>query len=144
LHFRATDVFDYYKPSRCARRVALKAAGVEPQETDTPFLELLRKLGARHESGHLQTLSGVQDLSGLDQRERERLTLEAIRDGAPAIYQPRFRLEFPLDGESCELVGEPDFLIRDAARGGHLIRDSKLARNVLSDRHAGIPLQLQI
>lgn len=70
MHFKATDVFDYYKPSRCVRRVALKAAGVEPQETDTPFLELLRKLGVRHESGHLQTLSGVLDLSGLDQEER--------------------------------------------------------------------------
>jgi len=144
LHFNATDVFDYYKPSECARRVALRARGEPEQETDTPFLELLRKLGDRHEKGHLQSLAGIVDLSAPDQEKRELRTLEAIRDGAPAIYQPRFRAEIDLDGEPLELVGEPDFLVRDAAGGGYMVRDSKLARNVLSDRHAGIPLQLQI
>jgi len=146
VRFKATDVFDYYKPSPCARRVALKAAGVEPQETDTPFLELLRRLGKGHELAHLGTLrsAGVVNLAGVDAAVREARTLEAIRDAAPAIYQPRFRAVFDLDGAPCELVGEPDFLLRDPATGRYAIRDSKLARNVLSPRHAGIPLQLQI
>ncbi len=144
MRFKATDVYDYYKPSECARRVALRARGVPEQETDTPFNDLLRSLGHRHEESHLATLPGIVDLSTPDQAERERLTLAAIRDGVPAIYQPRLRLEFSLDGETWELVGEPDFLIRDGSRGGYLIRDSKLARNISARRHRGIPLQLQI
>lgn len=144
MRFKATDVYDFYKPSECERRVALRARDEPEQQTDTAFIELLRRLGHRHEESHLATLPGIVDLSSPDQAERERLTLEAIRDGAPAIYQPRFRLELPLDGETCELVGEPDFLIRDPARGGYLIRDSKLARRISAKRHQGIALQLQI
>ncbi len=144
LRFKATDVYDYFKPSECVRRVALRARGVEEQDTDTAFVELLRNLGHLHEESHLASLAGLVDLAGLDPAGRERATLEAIRDGAAAIYQPRLRLELRLDGETLELVGEPDFLIRDAARGGYKIRDSKLARNVFSPRHRGIPAQLQI
>jgi predicted RecB family nuclease len=146
LHFNATDVFTYYKPSRCARRVALEAAGVEPQPTDTDFLRLLRSLGEQHEKTHLLSLAGVLDLAGRDPGERERRTLEAIRSDVPAvaIYQPRFRAEVDLSGETCELVGEPDFLVRSSDGAGYVIRDSKLARNVLSDRHSGIRAQLQI
>ena len=144
MRFKATDVYDYFKPSECVRRVALRARGEEEQDTDTAFGELLRNLGHLHEESHLATLAGLVDLAELDPAERERATLQAIRASAPAIYQPRFRLELPLDGETLELVGEPDFLIRDAARGGYKIRDSKLARNVFSPRHRGIPAQLQI
>ncbi len=144
MRFSATSVYDFNKPSECVRRVALRARGEEEQDTDTAFVELLRDLGRLHEKTHRDTLPGLVDLSAPDQAERERATLQAIRDGAPAIYQPRFRLDLKLDGEMVELVGEPDFLIRDAARGGYKIRDSKLARNVLAPRHRGIPAQLQI
>ena len=144
MRFKATDVYDYYKPSECARRVALKARGEPQQETDTPFLELLRNLGDRHEKAHLATLPGVVVLETKDPSERERLTLQAIRDGAASVYQPRFRHVVDIDGEPLELVGEPDFLLRDPERGQYRIRDSKLARNIDSKRHRGIPLQLQI
>jgi uncharacterized protein len=144
MRFNATDVFDYFKPSPCVRRVALKARNEPQQDTDTPFAELIRKLGLGHEQAHVETLSNLVNLSGLDPAKREQLTLGAIRDGAPAVYHARFRAEVPLDGETCELVGEPDFLIRDFDGAGYRIRDSKLAHNPLSSRHAGIPPQLQI
>ena len=146
MRFKATDIYDYYRPSECERRVALRARKEPEQETDSPFDKLLRNLGHLHEAAHLATLPAVVDLNpdAHDQPTRERLTLESIRANAPAIYQPRFRLEFPLDGEPCELIGEPDFLIRDPARRGYVIRDSKLARNIGSRRHLAIPLQLKI
>ena len=146
MRFKATDIYDYYRPSECERRVALRARKEPEQETDSPFDTLLRNLGHLHEAAHLATLPAVVDLNPdtHDQPTRERLTLESIRANAPAIYQPRFRLEFPLDGEPCELIGEPDFLIRDPARRGYVIRDSKLARNIESRRHLAIPLQLKI
>ncbi len=148
MRFKATDVFQYHKPSPCARRVSYLAHGIEQEQRDDPFMELLRRLGDRHEHAHLATFLGILDLSPLkdDPDEHERRTLAAIRDGTTAIYQPRFRQTIPLDGDSIELIGEPDFLLRamDGAGAGYVVRDSKLARNVLSSRHAGIPAQLQI
>ncbi len=146
MHFTATDVFQYYKPSRCARRVSYIAHGIEQETKEDPFMDLLRNLGHEHERAHLATVPGILDLSPLkdDPAERERRTLAAIADGVPAIYQARFRHGLLLDGEPVELVGEPDFLLRAENGGGYVIRDSKLARRVLSKDHAGIPLQLQI
>jgi len=143
---QASDVYDYYHPSRCARRVALRARREPETTTDSPFDKLLQDLGRRHEKAHLAALSGVLDLSSLtgDSKERERRTLAAIGEGATAIYQPRFRTQVSLDGESCELVGEPDFLVNHPDGSGYVIRDSKLARKPTSGRHLAIPLQLQI
>jgi predicted RecB family nuclease len=67
----------------------------------------------------------VKTLEGLDPESQERETLAAIRAGVPAIYQARFRVSLDLDGESSDLVGLPDFPIRDG--DGYIIRDSKLA-----------------
>ena len=146
MRFKATDVFQYYKPSPCARRVSYIAHGIEQEQRDDPFMDLLRTLGERHEKAHVATFPGILDLSSLkdDPDEHERRTLAAIRDRMPAIYQPRFRQVVPLDGDSIELIGEPDFLLRATDGAGYVVRDSKLARNVLSSRHAGIPAQLQI
>jgi len=146
VRFKATDVFQYFKPSPCARRVSWIAHGFEQEAKDDPFMALLRRLGERHEHAHVATFPGILDLSPLkdNPEERERQTLAAIRDGVLAIYQPRFRQIVPLDGDSIELIGEPDFLLRAENGGGYVVRDSKLARNVLSSRHAGIPAQLQI
>ena len=57
-------------------------------------------------------------------------------------FAPGHQLSAP--GATRELIGEPDFLIRDPARRGYVIRDSKLARNIGSRRHFAIPLQLKI
>ncbi len=146
MHIQASDVYDYYHPSRCARRVALRARGEPETTTDSPFDKLLQNLGRRHEKAHLAALSGVLDLSSLtgDSKERERCTLAAIGEGVTAIYQPLFRTQISLDGERCELVGEPDFLVNHPDGDGYVIRDSKLARKPTSGRHLAIPLQLQI
>ena len=144
MRFTATDVFDYYKPSKCVRRVALRAREVPEQETDTSFMNLLRNLGLAHEAEHLASLAGVVSVAKGDPEDRERRTLEAIRSGAAVVFQPRFRVGVSLGGEPCELVGEPDFLVRAPGGAGYFVRDSKLARNVLSSRHEGIQRQLQV
>jgi predicted RecB family nuclease len=146
MRFRASDVYDYYRPSKCGLRVALRHRG-EPEDegAETPFDRILQELGLRHERGHLATLPGVLDLSHVeDKQEQERQTLAGIRFGVPAIYQARLRAELEIDGMPCELVGEPDFLVRASDGSGYVIRDSKLARRVLSRDHAAIPMQLRI
>lgn len=140
MHFRASDIFAYSRPSACGLRVYLRHHGVA-EGPRSPFDDLLAALGEKHEKGHLRTLPAVMDLSGLSQDERERRTLLEIRAGAPALYQPRLRARIPLDGEPCEIVGEPDFLIREG--DGYLIRDSKLARRV-GNGGSAITLQLQL
>lgn len=141
MHFRASNTYDFYRPSKCERRVALRHRGVKEADR-TEFDNLLARLGDRHEKAHLTTLAGVINLAGMDDEARERETLAAIRLGAAVIYQARFCVSLDLDGESSELVGLPDFLIRDG--DGYLIRDSKLARHVDDKRHPEIVLQLQL
>ena len=111
MRFKATDVFDYYKPSPCARRVSYIARGIEQEQRDDPFMDLLVRLGHEHEARHLAAFPGILDLSIFQDRpdERERRTLTAIAKGAPAIYQARFRQTVVLDGNPVELIGEPDF-----------------------------------
>jgi predicted RecB family nuclease len=147
MRFVATDVFDYHRPSKCGLRVYLRAQGAA-EAPPSPFEETLRRLGRSHEARDLAALAATTDVVDLsrvdDRRERERETLRLLSEGAQAIYQGRLRalVEVELDGEACEIVGEPDFLIRTAA--GHRIRDSKLARRIEGPRHPEIRLQLQL
>jgi hypothetical protein len=88
MHFRASNPYDYYRPSKCERRVALRHRGVK-ESPRTEFDELLARLGASHETAHLDSLSNVKNLDGLDPESQERETLAAIRAGVPARGPPR-------------------------------------------------------
>jgi uncharacterized protein len=141
VRFKVTDVYDYYRPKECRLRVYLRYRDVE-EEAPGPFQETLRNLGEAHEGHQLAILGGVVDVSSGDAESRQQRTLEAIRAGAACIYQARFSAKLDLDGEDCEIVGEPDFLIR--TDDGYIIRDSKLARRIDEESHPEILLQLQL
>lgn len=140
MRFKATDVYDYHRPKECRLRVYLRYHGV-PEEPPGQFQLLLRRLGEAHERRHLAILEDVVNLSACDPETKERRTLESIRAGAECIYQGRFVSRLDIGGEECDIVGEPDFLIR--AESGYVIQDSKLARNI-DDRHPEILLQLRL
>jgi hypothetical protein len=108
MRFRASNSYDFYRPSKCERRVALRYRGV-PEAGRSEFEELLFRLGDRHEKAHLGTLPDAVDLSTPDDEARERDTLAAIRAGGPAIYQARFRAPIDIGGEISELVGASGF-----------------------------------
>ena len=72
MRFKATDVFQYFKPSPCARRVSWIAHGFEQEEKDDPFMDLLCRLGERHEDAHVATFPGILDLSPLKDNPEER------------------------------------------------------------------------
>lgn len=140
--FQASCGYDYHRPKKCERRVALRHRGA-PASVRSEFTELLFRLGVRHERSHLETFGSVEDLSGIHEPEaRQAATLSAIRSGTPAIYQGRLAASVVFDGERCQVVGEPDFLIFDGGR--YRIRDSKLARHIDEKRHPEIVLQLQL
>ena len=141
MRFNVTDLYDYYRPSECRLRVYLRYQRVE-EKPPGPFQETLRRLGQAHERRQLAIHGDVVDLSSGDPDLRERRTLEAIRAGAACIYQGRFTTSLDIDGEQCEIVGEPDFLVRTGE--GYVIRDSKLARRIDEESHPEILLQLQL
>jgi len=139
MKFDASDFHVYHQPAVCDLRVYLRHIG-EPEGKPSPYVEVLKKLGVRHETIHLRTFPEFVDLrSGPD---REKRTIEAIKNRAPVIYQGRFKATLPVNGITCEVIGEPDFLI--ATPDGYIIRDSKMARRVTDDDHPEILYQLRI
>ncbi len=135
----ASDFYTYLRPSKCGLRLYLRERGVE-EAPESPFDALLGKLGEMHEAAHLATLPRVVDLRGGTIDERRERTIREIRNGASAIYQAVFKVEETINGTACEIVGDPDFLIR--ADGGYIIRDSKLSRRVTEKDHPEIFFQL--
>lgn len=137
----ASDFYTYHRPSECTLRVYLRHRG-EEESAPGPYEQVIRLLGQRHERTHLGTFPSYVDLSSGTPEERERRTREEVRNAAPVIYQPLFRVAKQIDGVDCEIVGEPDFLILDAKTGQYVIRDSKISRRITEKDHPEILLQL--
>lgn len=136
-----SDVYTRYRPSICDLRVFLKEHG-EPEAETSPYEEVLRTLGQRHEQSHLATLPEYEDLRAINPTELVERTKAAINAGAPMIYQAMLRSKITLAGSECEVVGRPDFIIKDGER--YKIRDSKMSRRINARDHPEILLQLQL
>ena len=141
MRFNASSPYDYYRPDKCGKRVALRHRGVT-ELPPTAFDELLARLGREHERNHLRELPTAVDFSGLEAEKRERETIAAIRSAAAVIYQGRFRSTIDLEGEACEVIGEPDYLLRDG--NAYVIRDAKLSFRIDEENHPEILRQLDI
>lgn len=139
----ASDLYSYYRPSRCALRVYLRHRG-EPEAPPGPYEEIIRRLGLRHESAHLATFPTCVDLRGGTEEKRIRETRKQISAGAPVLYHPLLRAPMTLDGIECEVVGEPDFIVFQ--NGHYRIRDCKLSRahRINQADHPEILEQLQL
>lgn len=141
MRLTASDFYPYYRPAPCELRVYLREHG-EEEAAPGPYHQVLRRLGARHERAHLATFPAVVDLSAEPEEERGLRTVTEVEAGAPVLYQPLLRATTILDGVECEVIGEPDFLIR--AGSGYLIRDSKLSRRINENDHPEILRQLEL
>lgn len=142
MRLRDTEFYTYYRPAECELRVYLKDKG-EQEAPPSPYEDVIKRLGERHEKSHLASLPPGADLSSLPFGERVALTAEAIQRKIPVVYQPAFLATTKIGGQTCEIVGEPDFLIL-ADDGRYLIRDSKISRRITEEDHPEIPLQLGI
>ena len=100
------------------------------------------RLGQRYEAKHLATFSKVIDLRSLERGERFAQTIALVKSGSPTLYQAALNFQTTLDGMDCDIIGDPDFLIRD--NGGYIVRDVKMARRVNEKDHPEILLQLQL
>ncbi len=141
MYLIASDFYSYLRPSKCGLRIYLRKEGVE-EAPESPYEELVKKLGEAHEAEHLKTLPHAVDMRRGTLEERAKRTIEAINKGAPAIYQGVFMVQGSVEGTQCEIVGDPDFLIKED--GDYVIRDAKLARRISYKDHPEIVLQLDL
>jgi predicted RecB family nuclease len=122
-----------YNLVECAQRVALDRFGdVARRDEINPFVRLLWERGTLFEK---ETLSKLQipfvDLSGANEVDRIRLTLDAMSSGAPLIYGGCIG--------AGDLVGWPDLLRKEV--GGYIPGDIKSGRGKEGgdDDHDGRP-----
>lgn len=141
MRLTASDLYTYFRPTECDLRVYLRHSG-EPEAPPGPYEQVLFRLAERHEKAHLETLPEVRDLSSLPWEQRRLRTVEAVTGGAAAVYQGALRAIATLNGVTCEIVGDPDFLIR--VGGGYVVRDSKLSKRINEKDHPEIIYQLQL
>lgn len=141
MRVTATDFYSYHRPSECDLRVYLRHKG-EKEDPPGPYDEVIRRLADLHERSHLATFPSVVDLSAGTREERERQTKEAVKGGAPVIYQTALRGTAAIEGSNVEVVGDPDFLISDSGR--YIIRDSKISRRINERDHPEIFRQLEL
>lgn len=135
----ASDIYSLYRPSKCERRVVLRAH--EKHEADpSEFDKLLEELGRRHEENHLATFSKYLDLNDGSLPTRISKTLKAIENGVEIIYQGVLQASLPGTGNT--VLGIPDFLIKEGK--GYKIRDCKLSRHVGDGHHEEVVIQLEL
>ena len=136
-----SDIYDYYRPSRCPLRVYLQHNG-ESQAKASPFEEIIRRFGITHQKAHLKTFPSYIDLSKESTQDRIKRTIDEVNKGTQVIYHPLFNARINIMGKDIELSGEPDFLIKK--EDNYLIRDAKIARKITEKDHPEILIQLEI
>jgi predicted RecB family nuclease len=140
MQLTPSDIYTHYRPSKCDLRTYLQAQGLV-SAVASPYAEVLKRLGQRHERKHLESFSEVENLSEVhDTDELLEKTRAGVAGGLPIIYQPLLRATLRISGVDCEVSGRPDFLIKDDL--GYRIRDSKMSRRITEKDHPEIILQM--
>ena len=122
-----------YDLVQCPKRVELDLFG-EPAKRDeiSAFVQMLWRRGALHERDVVEDGDlAILDLSGANNDDKERLTLEAMRRGEPLIYAGRI--------SAGDLVGIPDLLRRNGDRYVPVDIKSGIGLEGGDDGHAGKP-----
>lgn len=141
MRVNASLIHSYLRPSQCDLRIYLLAKGEQPAPPG-PYDEVLVRLGRRHEAAHLAGLGPYMDLSQGSLAERAERTQAAIGLGERVLYQPVFMHATQLAGQDVQIVGVPDFLVREGRE--YVIRDAKLALHADEDSHPEILRQLEL
>ena len=137
LVYSASDLTAYLECKRLTDLEALVAYGrLQRPQNEDPQAELLRRKGDEHERRYLDRMNALHPGRVVEfarsenaieaYRQAEQQTLEAMRSGAPIIYQATF-----FDGE---FIGHADFLRRveepsDLGAYGYEVLDTKLGLN---------------
>ena len=137
----ASHLYSYYRPSECGRRIYLQHKHI-PEAKPSPYEQVIRKLGERHEKAYLNTLKGVEDLSAASFTERIYKIKQLVRNGVSIIYQPGFVVDATWSPIQRTITGQPDFIVREG--NSYIIRDCKIARRIQDKDHPEILRQLEL
>lgn len=135
------NIYDFYYPSQCERRLFYCFTG-EEEAPPGPFEQVLFGLGKRHEKNHINSLGEYVDVSKVLRDQQAKKTIELIKGNTPIIYQGVLVSDEIINGSQVNITGIPDIMIREGP--SYVIRDCKLARHVDEERHPEILAQLQI
>jgi len=140
MRLTPSDVYTYYRPSKCGLRITLRQKGIE-ETPPGPYEQVVERLGQEHEKAHLATFPSVIDLSSGTPEERLNRTKQEVQKQASVIYHGLLKANTAIAGTECEIVGEPDFMITEA-EGSFIVRDSKISRKINEKDHPEIILQM--
>ena len=135
----ASDIYAFFRPSKCNLRVYLDFIGEKKCKT-SPYEKVIRDLGKKHEQAHLETLESVKDLSTSSLDESIKKTNEYVKQGVEVIFQGALQAKIQVNGRELVLTGIPDFLIKNG--NSYTIRDSKIARRINEQDHPEIIFSL--
>jgi predicted RecB family nuclease len=137
----ASDFYRAYRPSECDLRLYLHHHEVMARDPG-PFEEVIRRLGVRFEKARLASFGNATDLRDGTIAERQSRTTEAINAGVAIIYQPVLGAIIRLGDHDCNIIGIPDFLIREGEE--YIIHDVKISRRITEAAHPEIIWQIKL
>lgn len=136
MKLSAADLYTYFKPSRCQRRVYLIHNPPESQAAATAFYTHAQEADYHVERYYFKRLDKPLDLSQLPPKERKQATLDAILNQVPVIYKPLFETTWQRKGKRMTLEATPDFLIW--GEGGYTLRHCRMAKKINRENHPDI------
>lgn len=152
------SINQYLSPSKCSRRVWLKANRPDLEEDRAgAFDEFIQKEGLKHEDRTLRALRTEHpdwiDIGGVENPDAFSGTLRSVKQGRELIYQGLLvHDKVAIAGQDVRVIGYPDFMIKTGP--GYEIADAKLARAIYEEGKSGkrklkrgrlkIELQLQL
>lgn len=135
MQLRPSDYYSYLRPSKCDLRLYLRDKGVA-EGAPSPYEEVLKRLGKRHEEEYRSTISELVDLSQVSWAERLARTQAEIKRHAMPLYQPAFEANLLMNGITHRVTGVPDFVLFDD--DVVVVQDCKIARRVNEEDHPEI------
>jgi predicted RecB family nuclease len=139
IQLKSSDIFHFYKPSRCERRLYLME--FPPEQFETAHLSHLKEADQQLERHFLKGLQDFKDLSKGPNVSRLRDSMKAWMDKKPVLYKPLFSYTYAWQGQDFELMLEPDFLVWDDE--GYCLRLCRNARKINRENHADLILMAQ-
>lgn len=137
MRLSAADLYTYFKPSRCQRRVNLiHHPPAEQAQAASAFYSHAQEADYHVERYYYKRLESPLDLSQLPPKERKKATLEAILNQVPVIYKPLLESPWQRKGKRVTLEATPDFLILGA--DGYVIRHCRMAKKINRENHPDI------
>lgn len=137
MRLSAADLYTYFKPSRCQRRVHLIHHPPEQSaEAASAFYAHAQEADYHVERYYYKRMDAPLDLSALPPKERKKATLEAILNQVPVIYKPLLENTWQRKGKRVTLEATPDFLI--LGENGYRIRHCRMAKKINRENHPDI------